>query len=67
MTFDNKMVVIPNNELASSTFVNYSHEDIRRVDMSMDVHYDSDVELARVSKHNFAKPIRPSPQCVDYI
>ena len=40
MTFDNKMVVIPNNELASSTFVNYSHEDIRRVDMSMDVHYD---------------------------
>ena len=23
MTFDNKMVVIPNNELASSTFVNY--------------------------------------------
>ncbi|MBS5111929.1 MAG: mechanosensitive ion channel family protein [Coprobacillus cateniformis] len=47
MTFDNKMVVIPNNELASSTFVNYSHEDIRRVDMSMDVHYDSDVELAK--------------------
>ena len=47
MTFENKMVVIPNNELASSTFVNYSHEDIRRVDMSMDVHYDSDVELAK--------------------
>lgn len=22
---------------------------------------------SRVSKHNFAKPIRPSPQCVDYI
>ena len=25
LTFDNKLVVIPNNELASSTFVNYSH------------------------------------------
>lgn len=47
MTFDNKMVVIPNNELASSTFVNYSHEDMRRVDMTMDVHYESDVEKAK--------------------
>jgi len=47
LTFDNKMVVIPNNELASSTFVNYSHEDIRRVDLTMDVHYDTDIELAK--------------------
>ncbi len=47
MTFDNKMVVIPNNELASSTFVNYSHEDMRRVDMTLDVHYKSDIELAK--------------------
>ena len=41
------MCIRDSNELASSTFVNYSHEDIRRVDMSMDVHYDSDVELAK--------------------
>lgn len=60
MTFDNKMVVIPNNELASSTFVNYSHEDIRRVDMTMDIHYESDVELAKqlimdvIEKHPYA-------------
>lgn len=47
MTFDNKMVVIPNNELASSTFVNYSHEDVRRVDMSVNIHYDSDIEKAK--------------------
>ena len=47
MTFDNKMVVIPNNELASSTFVNYSHEDKRRVDMTIDIHYHNDVELAK--------------------
>lgn len=47
MTFDNKMVVIPNNELASSTFVNYSHEDMRRVDMQIDIHYDNDIELAK--------------------
>lgn len=47
MTFDNKVVIIPNNELASSTFVNYSHEDIRRVDMTMNIHYGDDVELAK--------------------
>ena len=46
-TPDNKMVVIPNNELASNTFVNYSHEAIRRVDMLIDIHYDSDIELAK--------------------
>lgn len=60
MTFDNKMVVIPNNELASSTFVNYSHEDIRRVDMTMDIHYESDVEVAKqiimevINQHPYA-------------
>lgn len=60
LTFDNKMVVIPNNELASSTFVNYSHEDIRRVDMTMNIHYDNDVELAKklimevVEKHPYS-------------
>ena len=47
MTFDNKMVVIPNNELASSTFVNYSHEDIRRVDLNFDIHYENEVEKAK--------------------
>lgn len=61
MTFDNKMVVIPNNELASSTFVNYSHEDIRRVEMEFNIHYESDVELAKqlirdvIEEHPYAK------------
>lgn len=60
MTFDNKMVVIPNNELASSTFVNYSHEDKRRVDITLDIHYDNDVELAKkiildtINQHPYA-------------
>ena len=47
LTFDNKMVVIPNNELASSTFVNYSHEEKRRVDLNFDIDYQDDVELAK--------------------
>lgn len=60
LTFDNKVVVIPNNELASSTFINYSHEDIRRVDLNFDIHYENDVELAKalimdvISKHPLA-------------
>lgn len=52
MTFDNKMVVIPNNELASSTFVNYSHEEKRRVDLNFDIHYDSDVKKAKALVQN---------------
>lgn len=60
LTFDNKLVVIPNNELASSSFVNYSHEDIRRVDLTMQVHYDSDIEKVKslmmdvVKKHEYS-------------
>ena len=46
-TFDNKLIVIPNNELASSTFVNYSHEEQRRVDLNINIHYESDVEKAK--------------------
>lgn len=43
MTFDNKMVVIPNNDLVSSSFVNYSHEDVRRVTMTVELHPDNDI------------------------
>lgn len=52
MTFDNKMVTIPNNKLASSIFVNYSHEDVRRVDMNIGISYDNDIEHVK-------KVIRP--------
>lgn len=60
MTADNKMVVIPNTDLATSTFVNYSHEDIRRVDFTLDVHYDSDIETVKaivkdvINQHPYA-------------
>ncbi len=47
ITFDNKMVVIPNNDLAGNVFVNYSHEDTRRVDIELEVDYRTDVEKAK--------------------
>lgn len=52
LTLDNKRVVVPNNELASSTIINYSFMDTRRIELSIDVHYDTDVEKAkRVISH----------------
>lgn len=47
LTLDNKRVVIPNNELATSTLINYSFEDTRRVDLFVEVHYSTDIEHAK--------------------
>lgn len=47
LTLDNKRVVVPNNELASSTIINYSFMDTRRIELSIDVHYDTDIEKAK--------------------
>lgn len=66
MTFDNKMVVIPNNDLISSSFVNYSHEKIRRVTISFDIHHDNDIDALKqaimevIEKHPYALK-DPSP------
>ena len=47
VTGDNKVVVIPNNMVNTSAIVNYSTQDIRRIDMSMDTAYGSDVETVK--------------------
>lgn len=43
-TPDNKIVYIPNKDIAASRVVNYSHEDKRRVDFAFTASYDSPVE-----------------------
>ena len=43
-TFDNRTVVIPNSSLTSSTLINYSTKDIRRLDLQFSVEYGSDVD-----------------------
>jgi len=43
-TPDNKIVYIPNKDIATSRVVNYSKEDKRRVDLSFTASYDSPVE-----------------------
>ncbi len=47
LTLDNKKIVIPNSQLAHSTLVNYSSEEMRRVDLNFDVIMNSDTELVK--------------------
>lgn len=44
---DNKTIVIPNSSLTSSTLVNYSTKDTRRLDLQFNVEYGSDIEKVK--------------------
>jgi small conductance mechanosensitive channel len=46
-TLDNKTIIIPNGQLATSPITNYSAEPTRRVDMTFGVGYEADIEEAR--------------------
>lgn len=46
-TFDNKTVHIPNGPLSTGNIVNYSTQATRRVDLTINVDYGSDVELVK--------------------
>lgn len=43
-TADNKVVFVPNKDIAASRIVNYSREDRRRVDLTFTASYDSPME-----------------------
>ena len=47
VTPDNKVVHIPNGNLANNVIVNFTAKDIRRVDMVFSVGYDADFDLCR--------------------
>lgn len=47
-TGDNRTIFVPNGALSSGTIINYSHEDLRRVDFTIGVEYGSD--YAKVQK-----------------
>jgi len=46
-TFDNKKIIIPNGAVASGPIINYSAEDIRRVDMEFGIGYGDDIKKAK--------------------
>ncbi len=47
VTFDNKVITIPNGKLANSTIVNYTRMDSRRVDCKFSVSYQEDLKKTK--------------------
>lgn len=45
-TIDNKVAYIPNGTLSTSTILNYSEKDLRRVDIKFSISYENDFEKA---------------------
>ena len=46
-TVDNKIIIVPNTQLATGTLTNYTRANKRRVDVPVGIAYGSDVEQAR--------------------
>lgn len=55
VTTDNKTIVIPNGLLSSDEVVNYTKEKTRRVDLTISVSYDSNIEVAKKAVIKAAK------------
>lgn len=46
-TFDNKIVVVPNGNITANSIVNVTAEEVRKLDISVGVAYDSDIKLVK--------------------
>lgn len=46
-TFDNKRVIVPNQQITNAVLVNYTAEETRRVDITFGIGYDDDFRLAQ--------------------
>ena len=46
-TFDNKTIILPNGTLANTSMTNVTEAEIRRLDISVGISYDSDIKKAR--------------------
>jgi len=46
-TTDNKLVIIPNSSILNSPITNYTAKDTRRIDMTIGVSYDDDLDTVR--------------------
>lgn len=46
-TFDNKIIIVPNTELATKTLTNYTKSENRRADINIGIAYGEDIEKAR--------------------
>lgn len=55
VTVDNRHVIMPNGTLTTSTIINYSSEENRRVDMKVSAAYGSDVDKVKAVILDYAK------------
>lgn len=55
LTFDNKVITIPNGKLANSTIVNYTKSESRRVDCTFSVTYQDDIIKVKEILHAVAE------------
>lgn len=46
-TFDNKRIVIPNSSVTNSSIINYTTHDQRRIDYTIGVAYESDIDFVK--------------------
>ena len=46
-TADNKTIIIPNFEITSNNIINYTHQEIRRIDFKFDVAYNTDIKMLK--------------------
>lgn len=54
-TADNKRIIIPNSHITTSHIVNYSAEDIRRLDLTYSISYTDSIEKAKNVIRNVAE------------
>ena len=55
ITPDNKIISIPNGNLANSPSVNYSNEKERRLDIDLDISYDNSIDKVKKCLNNIIK------------
>ena len=48
-TLDNKIIIIPNTQLATSSLINYTKSEIRRVEIKIGIAYGEDINKARAA------------------
>lgn len=54
-TFDNKIVVIPNGNITANSIVNVTAEEVRKLDISVGVAYDTDIKLVKDTLSDIVK------------
>jgi len=66
-TGDNKQIIVPNSQIMGSIITNYSANDTRRVDMTIGVSYDDDLDKVRKTIRELVdadERILKDPECL---